>query len=650
LVAAAVLVVILAGFIAGYRERAHRGRLERARQLLDKGVAALEDLPAIHLERQRIAERLRPVARDELPEWLPEWERGEESELLTAAAALAQRLSERHSDAKENLEKASQEAPDGSPEAERIKRALEDVGVQLYRIADEDGQVQISQDFFRREIESLDLGTYAEELKGNGEALIATDPPGAEVFCFRYEEIERRLVPLPFNPSLGLEDPARGLAGRPFLRVDRGWGPKAAPFQAGDRLLRLGGAEPRTPGEFARALAGIAAGAPVEVEVEREGDARRFDWTPFPPSFYETREALKPGKVHDFRFQFDITFEGYPLENAAGARAGVTPTGAPLKVTLPRGSYLFLVRKEGHADARVPFVAPRGASPPTIRLWKKEDVPEGFIHVPAGEFSHGGDDQAYDSLEKGRVTLGDFFIARSEVTFGEYLEFVNDRARRGDLDENGRGRLEADWESPELREFRAAIPERVGLLPQFTFSNPPTFKASVSGSGYDLGDESHRERPIVGISMVAAVEYAHWMTRRAGGRWRFRLPRDLEWEKAARGVDRRPYVWGREFLWSFANLGLGRLPDEGPQVIEPSGARPYDESVYGVRDLAGSAAEPTTGQSPRLLRGSRQYFIYRGGYWIGTDPRDVRIASRNRTRVARSNDHLGIRLVADPPG
>jgi hypothetical protein len=69
-----------------------------------------------------------------------------------------------------------------------------------------------------------------------------------------------------------------------------------------------------------------------------------------------------------------------------------------------------------------------------------------------------------------------------------------------------------------------------------------------------------------------------------------------------------------------------------------------DESVYGVRDLAGSASEPTTDITEEYFRSVR------GGNWYANDGYFVRIANRNGSypHSVKKIDQ-GIRLVAEPP-
>ena len=152
--------------------------------------------------------------------------------------------------------------------------------------------------------------------------------------------------------------------------------------------------------------------------------------------------------------------------------------------------------------------------------------------------------------------------------------------------------------------------------------------------------------PVFGVSFLAAVEYGDWLTRRQGDRprWRFRLPRDTEWEKAARGADRRVHVWGDYLVRSFCKC-LNSSPGDRGIVTpwEPGGIFPFDESPYGIRDMAGSVCEPVLGIEPRL-----KWCIYRGGYWQATDVRDFRAATPLRHPVKYSARDVGIRLAAEP--
>jgi serine/threonine-protein kinase len=90
------------------------------------------------------------------------------------------------------------------------------------------------------------------------------------------------------------------------------------------------------------------------------------------------------------------------------------------------------------------------------------------------------------------------------------------------------------------------------------------------------------------IDHAAAWAYARWEAERTGLPWR--LPGELEWEKAARGVDRRIFPWGdfADSTWCSNRLAFAAAPQ-----IERVGTREKDESPYGMRDVSGGVVEWT---------------------------------------------------------
>lgn len=288
---------------------------------------------------------------------------------------------------------------------------------------------------------------------------------------------------------------------------------------------------------------------------------------------------------------------------------GTTPLPrTPLpRTALPMGSYLVVLRKAGFRDTRYPvFISRNKEWKGEVTLFTSADIGAGFVHVPAGPFLCGGDPECRGwDLPRSEPWVEDFLVAEHPVTNGEYLEFLDDLVGR-------EGMLAA----------KARSPRRGGDAPETTYLVERDGRLALAEADAE-GDAWLPGQPACGISWHDAMAYCAWRSERE--RREIRLPTELEWEKAARGVDGRWFPWGNRFDPSCCNMVESRRKDEGVTVrVEDIGTRfPTDVSAYGVRGMGGNIRD-WTATRPDMDRDTR---VVRGGCW-----NVLRIAARCANR------------------
>ena len=305
---------------------------------------------------------------------------------------------------------------------------------------------------------------------------------------------------------------------------------------------------------------------------------------------------------------------------ADGSEVGVTPIeGLPV----PMGCHLLMIEAPGAAPLRVPiFVERRSELTVSVRLLSHLDVPEGFVHVPGGPFLFGGAPTPYGvASPPGHASLDDFAIGAFPVTLADYAAFV---ATLPPSEQAERLPRTAGGEAILLEEGSGWVPHVPPFCP----------------AGERFSRRAARRLPAVGLRWQDAAAYCAWKGELIGRT--LCLPTEMQWEKAARGVDGRRYPWGDAWDPGFVNRAGSRA---GPARLEPIGQYGMDQSVYGVRDVCGGVREWCRGTDD----GSDAHPV-RGGDWTRTDdqPLSARSTVPGDTRSLRTGFRLC--LVLGAPG
>jgi formylglycine-generating enzyme required for sulfatase activity len=302
--------------------------------------------------------------------------------------------------------------------------------------------------------------------------------------------------------------------------------------------------------------------------------------------------------------------------------------------------------------------------------------------IPAGEFLLGSDpadknDYDYEKTSQRRQTLPAYCIGRYAITNAEFKHFIDaggyqverwwsaeglqwkaggpnahasamenwldnrEWFKKQNIDQLAQSR---SWASSTLNFWKevtilddAAARERAHQIFERPFNRPGYWDDTVLASP---------ARPVVGVNWHEASAYCAWLSAVSGQN--FRLPAEMEWEKAARGLDGRAYPWGEKFDPAKCNSVESQIYTTTPVGLYPNGVSPM-----GVWETSGNIWEwcadwygAFPGQPVDLIAQYGEKFrVVRGGSFL--DLRwYARCAYRSRYGPAGFDPDLGFRVVS----
>ncbi len=252
---------------------------------------------------------------------------------------------------------------------------------------------------------------------------------------------------------------------------------------------------------------------------------------------------------------------------------------------------------------------------------RAQPAPDGelldFVEVPSGSIVM-GNDAASDPMAfenerwspasaTGTFNVAAFYISRHEVTVGEFRAFADATDYKVDAQA-----LEAPAE------------------------HPVTFVSWTDALAYCRWVEATlKARPATSSRIVQVLKEG----------WRVTLPSEAEWEKAARGTDRRIFPWGNE-------------PRKDRANYESTGTTPVGqfgcpECPFGLADMAGNVWEwtrspyqpyPYDPTDDRANLDADALWVMRGGHF-GDPPRLIRAAARGAADPGARRAFIGFRVA-----
>lgn len=262
--------------------------------------------------------------------------------------------------------------------------------------------------------------------------------------------------------------------------------------------------------------------------------------------------------------------------------------------------------------------------------------PNIWVQIPAGEFHHG----QFDEL----ASTDAYEIMITDVTTQQYADFLNVALANGYVKMEGE-KIVGFYPGDEFRGVKHEERIEAGDW-LFIPLDDPSQRVKFQDDHF-VAQKGYENHPMTMVSWFGAWGYCRY--------YDYRLPTELEWEKAARGTDARPFPWGDEIARENANFYSSRDPFEDMSSFgsrtSPVGfynGRNYDgyqtlnsASPYGLYDMAGNVWQWTgdvyEGMHYRFMRGGSK----------DTYEMDLRIWVRNNATPTHFSPGVGFRCVKD---
>jgi len=396
---------------------------------------------------------------------------------------------------------------------------------------------------------------------------------------------------------------------------------------------------------------------PLDAQVQIDGKPVQKEFSPFligeltpeehilrvtHEKYIEKEEKVKVvgGVVTPIRIQLEPKFGNLVVSSdPQGAKISVTTkTGTtvlrdkltPASIELQKGEYRVTLERGVLYEPVTRTISIKGGQQTfleEIKLIPK--LPQDkFVRIPEGWFEMGSERTVLkDVRPMHRVYLDEYWIGRYEVTVKEYEEFIRDTGYTPPVD-------------PEQK--------------------------------CNWGKTDRKNHPINYVSWDDAKKYTQWLSRKTG--FRYQLPTEAQWEKAARSPDGRVYPWGNSKLdgkkanhcdQKYKNAFPNAYPaeyatnfDDGYALTAPVGSYKNSKSAFSIYDMAGNVwewvedaySETYYQNSPEQnpLNTSEPVFrVARGGSWESV-PEYLRSYIRFKlSRYERKAD-VGFRVVVLP--
>ena len=213
-----------------------------------------------------------------------------------------------------------------------------------------------------------------------------------------------------------------------------------------------------------------------------------------------------------------------------------TATPAPLATEIPQATATTAPIVVSPTEVQATTTAEATSSPENIKISAIDGMTQLF--VPAGTFTMGGMDvyRESDELPAHEVKLNAFWVDQVEVVNGMY-----------------------------------------NLCVQAGTCRPPVEPRSDNRQDY-FGNPEFQDYPVVNVTWYDANVYCQWAGRR--------LPTEAEWERAARGDDKRNFPWGDEPPNQYNSNSINIVGDTTRVGSYAEGISPF-----GALDMAGNVWE-----------------------------------------------------------